>query len=112
MMRRDVNATAIRSDDDCSIDVPERRRAYRPRVLKGGTIIHGIRRSETSCMLRNQHEGGAELAVSAETMIPSEFMLYVAGDGVAYRAVLCWRNENRAGVKFLGIEPKPRHHYG
>jgi hypothetical protein len=106
--RRDPVTTPEAPDDD----FVESRRAYRHRVLKGATIIHGIRSSETSCVLRNQHSDGAELLVAADTMIPSEFILYVPVDGTGYKAVLRWRLQNRAGVQFLGIEPKPRHHYG
>lgn len=106
------DASAMATFDDQTVDLVEKRRAYRHRVLKGGTIIHGMRNSETPCTLRNQHSGGAELAVPAETMIPSEFVLYVPVDGTGYKALLCWRRQNRVGVQFLGIEPKPRHHYG
>ena len=99
--------------DDGGVARPvEKRRAYRPLVLKGATIIHGTRNSEMSCTVRNQHSGGAELSVPVETMIPAEFILYVPTDGIGYRAILRWRRSTRAGVEFLGIEPKPRHHYG
>lgn len=90
----------------------EKRREHRHRVLKGATIICGLRNSETGCILRNQNSGGAELALAADAMIPSEFVLFVPVDGVGYRTVLRWRSRNSAGVQFLGIQPKPRHHYG
>jgi hypothetical protein len=90
----------------------ERRRAHRPRVLKGGTIIHGGRKSDMLCILRNQHVDGAMLIIAAEMNIPCEFILYVSTDGTGYRSVLRWRYQNCAGVQFLGLVPKPRHHYG
>ena len=90
----------------------EKPRAYRPRVFKGATIIVGTRSSEISCILRNQHEGGAGLLVGADVVVPAEFILYVPIDGVGYRSLLCWHHTERAGVRFVGIEPKPRHHYG
>ena len=94
------------------LETADARRARRHRVLKGATIIHGSRNSEISCTVRNQHSQGAEVAVAADVMIPSEFVLYVPVDGVGYRAELRWRMGNRAGLRFLGVEPKPRHHYG
>lgn len=87
-------------------------RQHRNRVLKRGAILTGITNSETICTIRNMHENGAELRVSPEARIPPEFLLYVAVDGVAYRAVLRWRREDKVGVMFTGTEPKPHWHYG
>ncbi|KUM28179.1 hypothetical protein AU467_13390 [Mesorhizobium loti] len=90
----------------------EPRREHRQRVLKGGTIITGIQNSEVSCTLRNQNAGGAELKVAPESRVPDRFLLYVPVDGVAYRAEVRWRRNDRVGVKFAGTEPKPKLHYG
>jgi hypothetical protein len=90
----------------------EHRRERRQRVLKGGTIITGTQNSEVSCTLRNQNDGGAELKVSPESRIPDHFLLYVPVDGVAYRAEVRWRRNERIGVRFTGTEPKPKLHYG
>lgn len=90
----------------------EHRREHRQRVLKGATIITSITNSETSCTIRNQHAGGAELKVPLEAKVPSEFLLYVPVDGVAYRCVMRWRKNGRIGVQFTGTESKPRLHYG
>ncbi|TIR89880.1 MAG: PilZ domain-containing protein [Mesorhizobium sp.] len=88
------------------------RREHRPRVLKGGTIITGFRNSEISCSLRNQHSQGAELKVAADIQIPVRFLLYVPIDGIAYKAVVRWRKNDRVGVEFEGTEPKPKFHCG
>ena len=88
------------------------RRQHRQRVLKGGAIITGIQNSEVSCSLRNQHDGGAELRVAADTRVPEHFLLYVPTDGIAYRCEVRWRRNDRIGVKFTGTEPKPKLHYG
>ncbi len=93
-------------------DEPSNRKDHRKRVLKGATIILSISHSEISCTLRNQHDNGAELKVPAEARIPSEFLLYVPVDGVAYRSVVRWRKNDRMGVQFTGTEPKPKLHYG
>ncbi|MER8955397.1 PilZ domain-containing protein [Mesorhizobium sp. M0045] len=90
----------------------EPRRDHRQRVLKRATIIISITSSEISCTMRNQHASGAELKLPAETRIPTEFLLYVPVDGVAYRSVVRWRKNEKVGVQFTGVEPKPRLHYG
>jgi len=87
-------------------------RDHRPRVLKGGTIITGIQNSEVGCMLRNQHQGGAELKIPLEARVPDRFLLYVPLDGVAYRCEVRWRRSDRVGVQFIGTEAKPKLHYG
>jgi hypothetical protein len=87
-------------------------REHRQRVLKGASILLGIKNSEINCTIRNMNKDGAELRVAAEARVPKEFLLYVPNDGVAYRAVLRWRKQDRCGVMFTGTEPKPHWHYG
>ena len=90
----------------------DNRRAHRGRVLKRATIIVDIANSEMSCTIRNQHSGGAELKISPEARVPQIFLLYVPVDGVAYKSIVRWRRNDRLGVEFTSIEPKPRLHYG
>ncbi|RUW81896.1 PilZ domain-containing protein [Mesorhizobium sp. M1E.F.Ca.ET.063.01.1.1] len=90
----------------------ESRDKHRQRVLKGAAILTGVNNSEVKCTVRNMHPGGAELKVAPESRVPDHFLLYVPVDGVAYRAEVRWRRNDRVGVKFTGIEPKPKLHYG
>ena len=90
----------------------EHRVAHRNRVLKRASILTGITNSEVVCTVRNMHQHGAELRVAMEARVPHEFLLYVPTDGVAYRAVMRWRRDDKMGVMFVGIEPKPHWHYG
>lgn len=92
--------------------IDEHRQDRRQRVLKGGTILTTITNSEVRCTIRNMTKGGAELKVGVDARVPREFLLYVPVDGIAYRAVVRWRREDRVGVEFTGTEPKPRWHYG
>lgn len=62
--------------------------------------------------MRNQQAAGAELKVPVETQFPTEFLLYVPVDGIAYGCVTCWRTNDRIGVQFTGTETKPKLHYG
>lgn len=97
-------------DDGTHVGQPERER--RQRVLKGGSILDGIDKSEITCTIRNMHEHGAELLVPPEAAVPAEFLLYVHIDRIAYRCELRWRVGSRVGVKFNGTAPKPHWHYG
>ncbi len=90
----------------------EHRRERRQRVLKRATIVLCLEKSEITCTIRNQNSGGAELMVPLEAVVPTEFLVYVPVDGIAYRAVIRWRRKDRIGVQFTGTEPKPPFHYG
>lgn len=90
----------------------DKRREHRRRVLKGATILTGIKSSEIGVTIRNMHQQGAEISIAPEVHIPAEFLLYVPHDGKAYRSILRWRHGNRAGLEFIGTEPKPWWHYG
>ncbi|MER9484498.1 PilZ domain-containing protein [Mesorhizobium sp. M0220] len=90
----------------------EQRDKRRQRVLKGAAILTGMTNSEVTCTLRNMHAGGAELKVSIDARVPDEFLLYVPTYGIAYKAEVRWRREDRIGVMFTGTEPKPSWHYG
>jgi hypothetical protein len=87
-------------------------REHRQRVLKGATIVISVAKSEISCVVRNQHQHGAELRVPLDSRLPEQFTLYIPTDGIAYTAVLRWRHGEHAGVRFTGTVPKPKHHYG
>ena len=87
-------------------------REHRQRVLKGAAILSGVKNPQINCTIRNMNKNGAELSVSMDARIPKEFLLYVPNDGVAYRAVLRWRRQDRCGIMITGTEPKPHWHYG
>lgn len=90
----------------------DHRREHRNRVLKGASILLGIKNSEIACTIRNMNKGGAELRVPADVRVPSEFLLYIPVDGVGYSSTIAWRSGDRLGVRFHGTEPKPHWHYG
>ena len=90
----------------------EHRREHRKRVLKGASILLGVKQSEISCLVRNMSPDGAEIRVSIEAILPESFLLYISTEGIAYRCTVQWRAGERVGVSFQGTEPKPHWHYG
>jgi hypothetical protein len=79
-----------------SVRIGKTRRA-RQRVLKGASILTGVKNSEIKCAARNMNKTGAELKVAIDARVPQEFELYVPVDGIAYRAVVRWRKERGPG---------------
>src|SRR5688572_9004632 len=92
--------------------VQDPRREHRKRVLKGASILIDVNTSEIRCSVRNMHAEGAELRLPPSSIVPNEFLLYVAIDAIAYRSVVRWREGDRVGVMFTGAQPKPAWHYG
>ncbi|MDW6020665.1 PilZ domain-containing protein [Mesorhizobium sp. BAC0120] len=90
----------------------EQQREHRQRVLKGAAILIDVNTSEIRCTVRNMHSHGAELRVPLGVHIPAEFLLYVPVDGIGYKSVVRWREQDRVGVLFVGTAPKPSWHYG
>jgi hypothetical protein len=90
----------------------QQKREHRQRVLKGATILIDVSTSEIRCTVRNMHSQGAELRVPLGAQIPPEFLLYVPVDGIGYKSVVRWRQQDRMGVTFVGTAPKPSWHYG
>ena len=87
-------------------------REHRRRVLKGASILLGIKHSEIRCVVRNMHDKGAQIELPPSTVVPDEFLLYISVDEIAYRCTIRWRRGDRIGVSFKGTEPKPHWHYG
>jgi hypothetical protein len=63
----------------------EQRQDHRQRVLKGASILAGIASSQLKCTVGSMHADSAELKVEIDARVPTEFLLYVPLDGVAYR---------------------------
>ena len=99
-------------DGSSGTDWTNLRAYYRHKVLKRATIIKSMSVSEILCSVRNQHAFGAELEVPVDSGVPTDFLLYVPVDGVAYQCSLRWRRNERVGVQFSTVQSKPRSHYG
>lgn len=79
---------------------PEKRRAARQRVLRGGVIcIHQLG-STVQCTVRNLSETGACLLVTTPVGIPSEFTLVLDREKVPRHCRIVWRATKKIGVVF------------
>ncbi len=68
--------------------------------------------SSVPCTIRNMHKDGAELQVLADAAVPDKFLLFLAVERLCYVCELRWRSRERAGVEFVGTQPKPRWYHG
>ena len=80
------------------IDLEEKRRTERTRVLKSGSIRFGD--TALRCVLRCLSPAGVALDVASSANIPDRFSLFVAAEKKIHSCVVVWRKERRIGVAF------------
>jgi hypothetical protein len=79
----------------------ERRTNKRHRVLQRARIILPGGHSTLSCLLLDFCEDGALLQTEEWLMLPQMFSLRLQSGGPTYHALVCYRDRDRAGVRFL-----------
>jgi hypothetical protein len=79
----------------------EARKLDRARSILGAHIIFNNRNSTIDCQIRNISKSGARLAISNTFTLPEEFDIEVPQKGRTYRARLCWRDAQSAGIEFV-----------
>ncbi len=79
----------------------EARKLDRARSILGAHIIFNNHNSTVDCQIRNISKSGARLAISNTVTLPEEFDIEVPQRGRTYRARLCWRDEQSAGIEFV-----------
>ena len=79
---------------------PNKRKAARHRVLRGGAISFHHLGAKIDCTARNLSETGACLMVESPLGIPDDFDLVLDRENAPRRCHVVWRSANRIGVKF------------
>lgn len=80
---------------------PKHRQHRRFKTLKAARIDYG---NGISCKILNLSHGGAAIRLPEEKVeIPPTFFLDLKS-GEHYHCRICWRFENKIGVKFLGLD--------
>ncbi|MCB1383138.1 MAG: PilZ domain-containing protein [Notoacmeibacter sp.] len=78
----------------------ERRGTHRARVLKGAVLRFNRGYAALDAVMRNQSDGGAQLAMGDTSGVPGQFQLHVSGEEAARTARVVWRNPARIGIAF------------
>lgn len=107
-----VAPAAQDSDDDRrQIDAPGfpprlpsagRRESSRSRVLLSALIVDLDQKLVLPCRIENVSDGGARLKLSERRLVPPKFWVIALTSGLAYRANLVWREDDRLGVTASG----------
>jgi hypothetical protein len=76
-----------------------RRKTKRSRVILGALIVSPDFKTILPCRIENVSDGGAGIRMPEPRYIPPEFWLIAISAGLAYRAHVAWRTDNRMGVE-------------
>jgi PilZ domain len=78
----------------------DKRRAPRPRVLKGAKIVALDQWLLVDCHIRDVSETGAKIICKDQLSVPTEFRLPIPKDNTIQTARVVWRKGDMVGVTF------------
>ena len=83
-------------------DQPDKRRAVRHRILKGGLIAVAGHHTAITCSVRDLTDAGARLKLLDMRALVAEFFeLIIEIDGLEAECQVMWRKGSELGVSFL-----------
>jgi hypothetical protein len=77
-----------------------KRREQRRRVLLSGKLVHSVNELTVDCAIQDISSRGARIRLAPDTLIGDPIYLINMSHGLAFRAMVVWRRENRAGLSF------------
>lgn len=92
------------SDTLASSDPPPddtgKRSQPRRRVLLSGKLVHSTSELTVDCAIQDISSAGARVRLPPDTLLGEPIYLINMSHGLAFRARVAWRRENRAGLEF------------
>lgn len=81
-------------------DGDENRREQRRRVLLTGQIVYSANEMTARCTIQDISRSGARIRLPADTLLSDPLYLINMSHGLAFKATVAWRRENRVGLIF------------
>jgi hypothetical protein len=78
----------------------ELRRELRQRVLLSGKIVHSPGEMSVDCAIQDISSAGARVRLSSSDGLGDPIYLINMSHGMAFKARVAWRRENRVGLAF------------
>lgn len=94
-----MSETVPRSDPPAE-DAAGKRRQPRRRVLLSGKLVHSPSELTADCAIQDISSAGARIRVPLEVLLGEPLYLINLSHGLAFRARVAWRRDNRAGLAF------------
>lgn len=89
--------------DDTREEDDIRRESPRIKTLKSGQIVFNNSTCSVDCLILNMSDGGAAIQPTDAHDLPRTFLLKIL-NGPTQQCEVCWRYENKLGVRFLASE--------
>ena len=80
--------------------VLERRKRFRHRTYLGALVSLGSKLGSMDCLVRNLSDDGAMIEFDERRILPQRFELRIRNRQERFRAVIIWRETQKAGVLF------------
>ena len=84
---------------------PELRKSRRTRTLLGAKIVSRDGIYSSDCSIHDRSTSGARIKISNTITIASPFFLVDHTSQVMFEANIVWRDDARAGLRFVGQHP-------
>lgn len=84
------------------MDISDKRRSARHRVLKVGKIVMLNNWSVVDCCVRDISATGARIRCQDPAAVPNEFRLLIPHDNTIRPAKVVWRRDDHCGIHFTG----------
>jgi hypothetical protein len=81
--------------------VVEARKAPRKRVILGGKVVYNEGGFSIDCRIRDLSAGGARIALTVGSIIPTRVVLIDTRSAIAYECEIVWLKAPEFGLKFL-----------
>ena len=91
---------ALATSDPPTDGPGDKRRELRRRVLLSGKVVHSLGELTVNCAIQDLSATGARVRLPDDTLVGDPIYLINMSHGVAWRARVAWRRENRLGLEF------------
>lgn len=85
-----------------AMDVEDKRKSRRSRMLQSGKIIYGKSVMIIECVIRDRSDDGARLKVSSTSDVPTQFRLFFQDSNTLRAARVVWKTDREIGIEFTG----------
>lgn len=89
-------------NDTAAPPAADKRKAHRQRVLFMGRLVHSAGELTAECAIQNLSKTGARVKLAGNEPVSEPIYLVDMRNGLAFKASIRWRREDRIGLSFTG----------
>ncbi len=100
VLKANLVSDALANSDPPASEGGENRREQRRRVLLTGRIVYSANEMTVACSIQDISRTGARVRLPGEALLSDPLYLINMSHGLAFKARVAWRRENRLGLTF------------